>query len=357
MPKLPSWPSPKGYRWLLAGLAMAAVLPAAICCTRAAAADVTQGVGVSAVVLDQNPIVLNPTIQFSGYAGSGAALTITRGSTVVYTAALGGSGQFDVILADQPVGEQTYVVAAQDDSNRSFSALTFILNLQPNTATILSNVFLGPSISADKTTLTRDEQITISGITVPLSAVTFDFSSVALTPYSTTSNAAGVWRIVISGADLGVGTFTAHARSVFSSITSGYSPLISFSVTESGTTNTNTAPPGNTNTVPGNTNTIPPGNINTTPGTTNTNTALPDNTNIAPSVNTNRPTNVNTPLVPPTTIAVADFNTDSKVNLIDFSILMYYWHQQQSANPEADINHDGVVDIIDVSIMLFQWHT
>lgn len=52
----------------------------------------------------------------------------------------------------------------------------------------------------------------------------------------------------------------------------------------------------------------------------------------------------------------ADFNNDGKVNITDFSILLYWWG---STNPtglsKADINHDGKINIIDFSIMLFQW--
>ncbi|TFG35101.1 MAG: hypothetical protein E4H47_02375 [Parcubacteria group bacterium] len=51
----------------------------------------------------------------------------------------------------------------------------------------------------------------------------------------------------------------------------------------------------------------------------------------------------------------ADLNTDDKVDLVDFSILLYFWEQKQPANRCADINSDGTVDIIDFSIMMYQW--
>lgn len=51
----------------------------------------------------------------------------------------------------------------------------------------------------------------------------------------------------------------------------------------------------------------------------------------------------------------ADLNFDSKVNIVDFSILLYFWKQTRPSNRCADINLDGIVNIIDFSIMMYQW--
>ena len=48
----------------------------------------------------------------------------------------------------------------------------------------------------------------------------------------------------------------------------------------------------------------------------------------------------------------ADLNQDGRVNITDFSILLYYWG---SDNECADQNKDGTVDLIDFSIMMFYW--
>lgn len=48
----------------------------------------------------------------------------------------------------------------------------------------------------------------------------------------------------------------------------------------------------------------------------------------------------------------ADLNQDGKVNLIDFSILLYYWNTN---NECADQNASGNVDLIDFSIMMYYW--
>ncbi len=48
----------------------------------------------------------------------------------------------------------------------------------------------------------------------------------------------------------------------------------------------------------------------------------------------------------------ADLNCDRVVDVVDFSILMFYWN---TTNPRADINGDGIVNIVDFSIMMAFW--
>lgn len=52
----------------------------------------------------------------------------------------------------------------------------------------------------------------------------------------------------------------------------------------------------------------------------------------------------------------ADLNRDGKVNLVDFSILLFWWNTNGgTSNPPADINQDGKVSLTDFSILLFNW--
>jgi hypothetical protein len=51
----------------------------------------------------------------------------------------------------------------------------------------------------------------------------------------------------------------------------------------------------------------------------------------------------------------ADLNFNGSVDIVDFSILLYFWKQTEPSNRCADINQDGVVDLIDFSIMMYEW--
>lgn len=50
-----------------------------------------------------------------------------------------------------------------------------------------------------------------------------------------------------------------------------------------------------------------------------------------------------------------DLNFNNKVDITDFSILLYFWKQKKPSNACADINFDGIVDIRDFSIMMYWW--
>jgi hypothetical protein len=52
----------------------------------------------------------------------------------------------------------------------------------------------------------------------------------------------------------------------------------------------------------------------------------------------------------------SDLNRDGKVNLVDFSILVFWWGSPGgNSNPPADINGNGRVGLEDFSILLFNW--
>jgi len=67
-------------------------------------------------------------------------------------------------------------------------------------------------------------------------------------------------------------------------------------------------------------------------------------------------------ITPPPTVPTvgscngADFNHDTKVNSVDFSILLFFWKTQAPfSNPCVDINKDSQVNSVDFSILLYQW--
>ena len=51
----------------------------------------------------------------------------------------------------------------------------------------------------------------------------------------------------------------------------------------------------------------------------------------------------------------ADINQDGKVDIYDFSVLMFWWRADKIIHPCADINKDGQVNLIDFSIMMRAW--
>lgn len=61
------------------------------------------------------------------------------------------------------------------------------------------------------------------------------------------------------------------------------------------------------------------------------------------------------PTPPPKFLKTADFNRDIKVNIVDLSIMLFYFDKSGSLIQPYDLNDDGKLDLIDISIFLYYW--
>ena len=258
-----------------------------------ASAD-TQWVTISATV----PTVIPPgpdlpIVHLSGIAAPGALVTIRRDGTVITSVTAGAGADYSLILGSEPVGQHEYTMEATDENGGLLGSQVLALNLQSGSTTIVSGIFLGPSIRIDKSEVELGQAVTLSGETAPGSAVTLTVSSTQSHDFSVVAASDGSWTRVVQTESIGTGQQIAKARAVANNSTiSAYSPTVSFIVN---------------------------------------------------------------PFDPATGKLPSDINLDGSSNLIDLSILLFYWHQHNPHNPRTDINHDGYVDIIDFSILLFQW--
>jgi hypothetical protein len=254
----------------------------------------TQWVTISATVPTVTPPGPTlPIVQLSGISAPGATVTITRDGTLLTTLVSGAGADYSVILGTEPIGQHEYLLAAEDESGGILGSQTLALNLQSGSTTIVSGIFLGPSIAIDKTEVELGQSVTLSGQTAPGSSVTVTVSSTQALDFSVVAASDGTWTRVVNTESVGTGQHSAKARAVTTGNTiSAYSPSVSFLVN---------------------------------------------------------------PFDPATGKEPSDINTDGSSNLIDLSILLFFWHTSNPSNPRADINHDGFVDIIDFSILLFQW--
>ncbi len=185
---------------------------------------------------------------------------------------------------------------AEDGKGRKSALQNFTFRVSSGAVTTISGAYLAPSIDVDKPVVARGEILKVSGVTVPESSVTIYVHSNTEVIKNSSSTAVGDWSLnfdttPLDGDAYHVVKATFEAKSTTSGmIKSGFSKAISFYVGKSAT---------NTGTCAG-----------------------------------------------------ADLNKDKKVNLIDFSILLYYWG---TSNTCADQNKNGKVDLIDFSIMLYNW--
>lgn len=183
---------------------------------------------------------------------------------------------------------------AEDSKQVKSTTITLTFSIISGAVTTLTGAYLSPTISLDKTKVSKGEKITFYGQTVPNVDIFLSLLSDKEITEKTTSDANGDWKIIYDTGALSDNIqYTAKAffqmKDGENLIRSGYSRSVSFFLG-------------------------------------------------VESVGKK--------------CAGADLNTDKRVNLTDFSILLYYWGTNNSC---ADQNSDGKVNLTDFSIMMYYW--
>lgn len=182
---------------------------------------------------------------------------------------------------------------SEDSEGLKSTLLTLTLRVISNAVTTISGVNIAPSIDIDKKSVKQGEMVKIYGQTVPDTKINVHIHSENQFIEEATSNDAGTWELVFDTTPLEVNFHTAKALFLVEQdeniIKSGFSRAVSFHVGKIGGE---------------------------------------------------------------AACAEADLNHDGRVNLTDFSILLFHWGTD---NECADQNQNGTVDLVDFSIMMYYW--
>ncbi|MFH1451539.1 MAG: dockerin type I repeat-containing protein, partial [bacterium] len=236
-------------------------------------------------------IVLPANVVFEGRAYPKAFLTLLRNGQVAATFFAEDSGLFEKELTGVPSGTYAFGIWAQDSKGRKSVTVSFTVGILPERTTTISGIFISPTIEVGPTQVEKGEIVDIAGQVFPESEVNVFIASDEMVK-TTKASLTGDWIYKLDTGSLEETEHKTRARAVYGDgEQSPFSQTLSFLVVKRG--------------------------------------AL--------------------------VCQGADLNFDKKVNLIDFSILLYYWHQKKSANICADINQDGIVDLVDFSIMMYYW--
>lgn len=232
----------------------------------------------------------------SGEAYPGTRVNILKDGVNIGNAQANTDADFSFETSNMTPGVSTFGFWANDRNGTRSITFTVTLSVVANAATTISGVLLPPTITLNARQLKPGDALTMSGVTVPQAEVETRISTNPETIIATSSNEAGTWQFSFDTAGLAPETFYT-AKPLFRkeeggrTLESGFGQSLSFFVGEG-----------------------EGGEINF--------------------------------------VVRADVNNDNKINLVDFSILLFHWG---TSNAESDINFDGVVNLTDFSIMLFRW--
>ncbi len=248
-------------------------------------------------------------LKMIGKAYPNAFMTVLKNGRVAGTKTADSSGDFEIVIKSIPSNKiYDFGIFAQDDLGFLSLTLSYNLSINANSVTEVSNIYMPPTIALSSNTVYQEDFLTIYGSAYSDSLVV-NFISPSFKATSLSSDGEGHWTYSFDSTGYAAGKYFTKAKTIFTGgEQSEYSEELKFKVLKK----------------------VAPG---PSPGP-------------GPSP---------TPPEPRRKCNGANLNDDSKIDILDFSILLHYWKSKNPANHCADINQNGIVDIYDFSIMMYQW--
>ncbi len=237
------------------------------------------------------------SVTFSGRAYPLSRVILLKDGQEVINTIAGPDARFSITISNLNTGTFTFSILAEDGQGRRSTLFTIPVSVSYGVSSTISGIFLSPTIDIDKQTVRRGDAITIFGETAPASTVTIAVHSTSPVIAQTQSDGSGAYFYTLNTAPLENGRHNAQSKAeiVSTNETTSYGSILTFDV-------------GDTTTIK--------------------NGACP--------------------------LLRGDFNGDCRVNLVDFSI-MSYWYKRTGNPTRVDLSGDGKVTLTDFSILAYYW--
>jgi hypothetical protein len=235
------------------------------------------------------------SVTISGYTFPNAKLTLLRDGQIATTLIANNSGSFTIVVNSLNFGTYQFAVYAEDRDGITSSPYVVNVVVSSNQAYTYSGVVIPPTIQATPTSVQSGQPVAVYGYAPAGSTVFVEVPS-SNNFGSTIADSSGFYRYEVR-AFLAPGSYYFRSRAQVGAVSSLYSKPVVIQYYAVG----------------------------------------------------------QQPPPPPSPYATCvDYNHDHRVNLIDFSILLYWFNK---ANPprEIDCNGDNRVDIKDFSILMYFW--
>jgi hypothetical protein len=210
----------------------------------------------------------------------------------------GPDAHFNISISGLAGGVYTFSVTAKDALGQKSVMYSFTESITSGVGTQISGIFLPPTIEVDKLVVKRGDPVKIFGSSLPSSPVGVTIHSNNAINKTVMSDAGGLWSYALNSFDLDYGDHSTQAYAKTDTDQSSLSTAVRFTVGDK-------------------------------------------------TIKTNEPAKA----------PAADLTGDDRVNLVDFSIMSYWFKRPltPAASATVDLNHDGKIDLIDFSIMAYNW--
>ncbi len=232
----------------------------------------------------------------SGYAFPGSTVYAIVDGAAGGNVRASNDGRYTITISQIARGAYTFGIYAIDRNNVKSSTFSTSFTVTGGRTSSLSNINVMPTIRVTPNPVNPGQTLTLSGSALPNATITIenqrDGSSPSRREFTVRSDASGNWQTTLDTSGFTRGTYKVRAKAEASAIL-----------------------------------------------TTN----YSNYTFYGVGEAADAPLN-------------ADLSRDGRVNLTDFSILLFWWGSAGgNSNPPADINRDGTVSLTDFSILLFNW--
>ena len=234
---------------------------------------------------------------FKGRAYPGSSIVVIKNGLVLHELAAFSDGTFEIPVRNILPGTYTFSLQAKDGNGLKSSLVTYTIVITGNVVTEVSGILIPPTITTNKTEVRLGDDIVFSGKSIPSTTLPLSLFAKSGITKEVMVTASGTWTYTLSTKGLDLGDYTVKGRTKVDTEYTLYSDPIVFTV---GTKNT----------------------------MRKTGSSL-----------------IN---------ARCDLNSDGRVNLLDFSI-MAFWYKRLGFPMKVDLNSDGRVNLTDLSILAYCW--
>ena len=238
----------------------------------------------------------NPTtVVVEGSAYPDSDVNILSNGTTIGIVKADAQANFRFSTTNISPGVTTIGIWSEDAGGLKSTSVTVTLTVAADAVTTISGAYLPPTVTLDKYKAAQGDILTASGQSVPSTTVVMYINSNTEITTTTRADTGGNWKLPFSTAPLD--------NESFHTVRASFQTVIGGNIVKS---------------------------------------------NVSQAV----AFYVGTKKSGPQNFGIADLNHDGKVNLADFSIMLYYWN---TPGPVGDLNHDGKVGLADFSILLYYW--
>lgn len=281
---------------------------------------------ITAYVAPENEVV------FSGRTCPSGQVYLLQNGMLAGSSPSLANGTFQISVEDILAGDYVFGLYSIDNENVQSSTTNILVTVSQGTITLVSGILLTPTLKTNKAEVERGDTIVISGQSAPTCSIDLDIDNGSiLVPL--TADGDGVFFYIFNPSSLIAGTHEVKATASCFGASSGESRTIEFELKErsggGGTTpddGEETSPPGEE--------VVPPGEED------ETGAIEEEEEDVAQSEGD--------------FCSKTDLNDDGRTNIVDFSILLFWYNKRHVPGP-VDFNNDSEVNLTDFSIQVYCW--